>query len=216
MLGTLVLAVLAADPSYPADPFAEEYSAPVSNEVGVGAGQVRPMLLVGVAGLSPDLSVRGTFEYTTLAYFGLRWSLEAQLTRFVDLPQPASARAGIGLHLLPYRRVDLGLFFEAGPALTDLAGQPRLTPMLVGGLGLEVAISELIYYRLEAQVAWASYEKAGAPATRAVPMAAKPEAAMRNASRRRRPGRLEMRLLSAWGSLSTVVSSTNFGDYCMQ
>ena len=146
----LALAAFFSAADHPPDPFAAEYQPEPSREVGVGAGQIRAIALGGFTGF--DATVRGTLEYTPSPYFGLRASTEAQLTRLNGAPRPLSFRAGIGVHFLPYRRADLGLWFEAGPALFDF-GSP--VPLLVGGASLELALSAVLFIRLEAQLGWA-------------------------------------------------------------
>src|SRR5688572_25818325 len=147
---SVAIGLLGAAPTYPEDPFADEYRVPSSSEVGLGAGQLRPMLL---GGASPGAGavMRGTTEYLPGAYFGLRGSLELQLAVPADRLTLHSARAGASVHLLPYRRVDVGVWFEGGPALVG----GRLLPLLVGGLSADIGLSTLLFVHVDAQLGWA-------------------------------------------------------------
>ena len=145
---TLTAALLAADPP-PEDPFADEYRVPSSSEVGLGAGQLRTMLLAGMM-TNRGLVGRGTAEWMASAFFSVRGSLEVQAA--AD-PSLHSARAGAGLHLFPYRRVDVGFFVEGGPAYS-LGGS--LVPLVNGGMSLSVGLSTLLFFQLDAQVGWAN------------------------------------------------------------
>lgn len=143
----LALIIFAAAP-YPEDPFADEYVVPRVSEVGVGEAQVRTMLLGGVFADGGGFLARGSAEYTASSYFSVRASLEVQRAT-----SPFhSARAGAGLHLLPYRRVDVGAWFEGGPAY--VSGQ--VMPMLAGGLSLDIGLSTLFFLHFDAQLGWAN------------------------------------------------------------
>lgn len=152
----LALTLFASTPPYPEDPFADEYRVPASSEVGVGEGQLRPMLLGGYLANGGGLVVRGTTEYTASTFFALRASMEVQRSAGTAL-QAQSARAGAAMHLLPYRRVDVGVWFEAGPSwVQQPTGASRWAPLLVGGVSLDIGITTLLFARVEAQLGWAT------------------------------------------------------------
>src|SRR5688500_9748382 len=83
---------------------------------------------------------RGTTEYMASSYFSVRGSLEAQLS---GNPSLQSARAGAGLHLLPYRRIDVGFFIEGGPSYGVLTG---FRPVVVGGMSFSAGLSTLLFF----------------------------------------------------------------------
>jgi hypothetical protein len=150
-----VLPLVLADPasasaSLPADPLAAEYAPPRRSEVGTTAGQLRVLASLGGAyDHGASLAGQGTFELMTIPWIGVRASAlvtvpvagDAQLTSF---------RLGPSLHLLPYRRVDLSLFFDGGPALVDIVGShPTVMPALAAGGTIEIALSTYFVLRLE-------------------------------------------------------------------
>jgi hypothetical protein len=151
----------AARADHPPDPFAGEYRLPRAREVGTTAGQFR-MIGSGVlalGGSAPELGLHGTLELMTFAYLGVRGSLQTTVLHADDEPLVAAARVGPSLHLLPYRRVDVSLFFEGGAALV----KPRSThltamPVLAPGLTLEVWLASWALIRLEGHLEWGLYE----------------------------------------------------------
>ena len=155
VVSSLILIFSLAQAPYPEDPFAEEYRLQSSSELGVAAGQIRPIAFAGVLGREIDVLIRGTTEWTTTAHFALRGSIELQPTQRTALARLHSARAGIGVNLLPHRRFNVGLWFEAGPAYSTEPGTPaRLLPLVVGGAALDFALSSIFFLRLEAQLGW--------------------------------------------------------------
>lgn len=149
-------------PSSPEDPFSDEYVVPSRSEVGVGDGQTRMFGLFGVFADGPGWVARGTTEHMASAFFGVRGSLEWQFGAASEHGQLSSARAGAGLHFFPYRVIDVGVFFEAGPAVS-LASR-RTAPLLVGGLSANIGLSTMFFFHLEAQFGWATVP--GAPVYR--------------------------------------------------
>ena len=138
------LAVLAcASPAradHPPDPFAREYEVPAARDVGAAAGQFRAigsgLLAYGRPG--PSLGLHGTLELMTFAYLGVRASLESTLLRPDGDPMLLAGKVGPSLHLLPYRRFDVSLFFEGGVAGVDLTGSATAMPILSPGGTLEI------------------------------------------------------------------------------
>ena len=147
----------------PADPFAGEYQLPRLREVGTVAGQFRiigsPMVVTGRGG--PQFGLHGTLELLTFAYLGVRGSLQSTLAGPDGDPLLFAAKAGPSLHVLPYRHLDLSLFFEAGIAVVEPT-RKRSTPMPVLGPGgtLEVWLSHGVFLRFQAHLDWGIYRHA--------------------------------------------------------
>ena len=163
------LAVLAA-PSparadHPPDPFAREYEVPAARDVGAAAGQLRAIGsgLVAYGRPGPSLGLHGTLELMTFAYLGVRASLESTLLRPDGDPMLVAGKIGPSLHLLPYRRFDVSLFFEGGVAGVDLTGSATAMPILSPGGTLELWVSPWAFLRGEAHLDWGIYGAAGEP-----------------------------------------------------
>jgi hypothetical protein len=147
---------------YPADPFAAEYRIPARRDVGAAAGQFRVMgsglLALGRDGL--DAGGTGTLELMTFAYVGVRASSEAL---FLGAGNPSlwAARVGPSLHLLPYSRVDLSGYLEAGVAGLGLFGSnATAAPMLSPGGCIDVWLDSLFFLHLDGHLDWAVYSLA--------------------------------------------------------
>lgn len=144
----------------PDDPFAGEYQLPRQRELGAVAGQFRiigsPMLVTSPGG--PQFGLHGTLELLTFAYLGVRGSLQSTLTGPDDAPLLFAAKSGPSLHVLPYRHVDLSLFFEAGAAVVEPT-RKRSTPMPVLGPGatFEVWLSHGVFLRFQTHLDWGLY-----------------------------------------------------------
>lgn len=162
----LVLVVPRAAPvaaPYPADPFADEYASPeAEKEVGTAAGQLRCSSAAGAAGPIADPTLLGTIEIMPHAHLGVRASSALQLSGRSGDPAPWAFRVGPSLHLLPYRRVDLAVFFEGGPAIADLfVSAPKVSPMVVFGAELSLALSPLFFVKLQGELGWATFDDEG-------------------------------------------------------
>jgi hypothetical protein len=147
------------------DPFEGEYRLPAEREVGTTAGQFR-IVGAGLLGLgrgARDLGLTGTLELMTFAYLGVRGTLRSSVVTD-GAPFVLAARVGPSLHLLPYRRVDVSLFFEGGAALVE-PGTRRKTgmPVIAPGLSLEVWLSSWALLRLEGSIDWGIYVEQDAP-----------------------------------------------------
>lgn len=137
-----------ADAPTPPYPFPEEYVVPKAEELGTAAGQIRVRgFLGGTYGTALGsrhglaLGMAGVVEGMLTPMVGLRATGFASIP-FDAGPQILAARFGPSVHFLPYRRVDLGLFCDAGFATLDLFRANRtLFPMLGGGLTLDYALS---------------------------------------------------------------------------
>jgi hypothetical protein len=144
----------AAGKPYPSDPFADEYLPLPPRGVGAAPGQIHVQVLGG-AGYYRDahLAGQGTFEVVALPNIGFRGSLETTVPLGLTDAQLFAARVGPALHLLPYRRVDLGLYLEAGGALVDVF-RSRRTAMLtvVPGATFDIALGAYWAMHFEAQL----------------------------------------------------------------
>ena len=137
-----------ADEPTPTYPFPEEYVVPKANEVGTTAGQLRIRGLLGgtygsVLGSRQGaaFAMQSVIEGMLTSAVGLRATSYASIP-FDTAPQILAGRFGPSLHFLPYRRLDVGMFFDAGLATLDLFRANRtLLPMLGGGLTLDYSLS---------------------------------------------------------------------------
>lgn len=167
--GAVVLAVstssIAAQAQHPPDPFAHEYEVPAERDVGAAAGQLRAIGsgLIGYGRSGPELGLQGTLELMTFAYLGVRASLESTLLRPGGDPMLLAGKVGPSLHLLPYRRFDVSLFFEGGIAGVDLTGSPTAMPILSPGGTLELWVAPWAFLRGEAHVDWGIFGSNDAP-----------------------------------------------------
>lgn len=146
----------------PPDPFAGEYRPPVADEVGTAAGQVR---VIGAAGVratgGAQLLGQTTLEIMTLAIAGVR--LSSPLSSGSDDPSLVAWKLGPSLHLLPYRRIDVSLFMEAGAALlSPFSGDRQWTPVVSGGLGFDLSLSTYWFVHAEASLDWLRADVGGA------------------------------------------------------
>ena len=168
LLSSSAIAAPPASRPYPPDPFAERYRPPEASQVGTAAGQVRLLLAAGSLLIDgPQIGVQATAEFMTFAFLGVRLSTLGTAAR-LDSAGPAtwSWKAGPSLHFLPYRRVDLGLFLEAGPAALDPFGDHSAwAPLLDIGATLDVSLSSFWLLRLEGNLGWGVYERGGEAAT---------------------------------------------------
>jgi len=157
----LALSVFAgpARAEHPPDPFAAEYAIPRDRDVGAAAGQLRAVGagLVAIGRSGPELGLQGTLELMTFAYLGVRSSLESTLLRPGGGPMLLAGKVGPSLHVVPYRRVDLSFFFEAGLAAIDLTGQPTAMPIVSPGGTLELWVASWAFLRAEGHVDWGVY-----------------------------------------------------------
>lgn len=169
LTGSLALAVLAsstpARAEHPPDPFAREYEVPADRDVGAAAGQFRAIGsgLVGYGRPGAELGLHGTLELMTFAYLGVRASLESTLLRPAGDPMLLSGKVGPSLHLFPYRRVDVSLFFEGGVAGVDLTGSATAMPILSPGGTLEIWVAPWAFLRGEAHLDWGIYGSSEVP-----------------------------------------------------
>jgi hypothetical protein len=168
-MGSVAVAVLAASvpvrAEHPPDPFAREYEIPTDRDVGTAAGQFRAVGsgLVAYGRPGPELGLQGTLELMTFAYLGVRASLESTLLRPGGDPMLFAGKVGPSLHLFPYRRVDLSLFFEAGVAGIDLTGNATAMPILSPGGTLEIWVAPWAFLCGEAHLDWGIYGSGDAP-----------------------------------------------------
>jgi hypothetical protein len=108
--------------------------------------------------LVPDLAIFGALEWMASAYVGLRATGMIQLTRLGDAPHEVSGRIGPWLHFLPYRRVDLGLFFEGGITALDLASTSRsASPIVAGGGFLDVYVTSYVFVHSQLEITWSRF-----------------------------------------------------------
>ena len=140
----------------PAYPFPEEYVVPQADEVGTTAGQFRARALMGGT-LAAELGQRNGIG------LGMQTVVEGMLTSVVGLrgtgfasipfdssPQILAARLGPSVHFLPYRRLDVGIFSDAGLATLDLFRANRtLYPVLGAGMTMDYALSSFFALHLE-------------------------------------------------------------------
>jgi hypothetical protein len=155
----------------PADPFAGEYAPPRATEVGTTAGQLRVLAALGGGwDHGASLAGQGTFELMTIPWIGVRASALATAPLAWDA-QLVSFRLGPSFHLLPYRRVDLSLFFDGGPALVDVAtSHPTVMPVLAGGGALDVALPSYFVLHFEGLVQGGIADRQGAARTYVAPI----------------------------------------------
>ncbi|MGD0525026.1 MAG: hypothetical protein ABSE49_07775 [Polyangiaceae bacterium] len=169
LLGSVTLALLtssaAAGAQHPADPFAREYEVPREEDVGAAAGQFRAIGsgLVGYGRPGAELGLHGTLELMTFAYVGVRASLESTLLRPGGDPMLLAGKIGPSLHLFPYRRVDLSVFFEAGVAGIDLTGNATAMPIVSPGGTLEIWVAPWAFLCGEAHLDWGIYGSSDVP-----------------------------------------------------
>jgi hypothetical protein len=146
----------------PVDPFAGEYRLPRERELGTAAGQFRIIgsLMLVSGGNEPRFGLHGTLELMTFAYLGVRGSLESTLTGDSADALLFAAKAGPSLHVLPYRPIDLSLFFEAGIAVVEPTSK-HSTPMPVLGPGgtFEVWLSHGVFLRCQVHMDWGIYQQ---------------------------------------------------------
>src|SRR5262249_37895257 len=101
----------------------------------------------------PDLAVFGALEWMASGWIGLRATGMVQLSRFKDAPHEISGRLGPWLHLLPYRRVDFGLFFEGGFTVLDLLRASRnAAPVIAAGGSLDVHLPTYLFIHSQLEV----------------------------------------------------------------
>jgi hypothetical protein len=161
LLSLCMLCTARAHADHPPDPFAAEYRVPEAREVGTTAGQLRIVGsgVVGVGRGGSELGLAGTLELLTFAYLGVRGTLETSVLPPDDGPFVMSARVGPSLHLLPYRRIDVALFFEAGAALLEPRTRHKTgMPVLAPGLGLDIWLASWATIRVEGHLDWGIYE----------------------------------------------------------
>lgn len=154
----LPAAALAGEPAepFPPYPFPEEYVVPQATEVGTTAGQIRARgFLGGTYGAElaqrhgPGLALQSVFEGMLTSVIGLRGTGFANIP-FDASPQIFAARFGPSVHFLPYRRLDVGLFSDAGLATLDLFRANRtLFPLLGGGATLDYSLTSFLAMHLE-------------------------------------------------------------------
>ncbi len=153
--------------THPPDPFAEEYKIPsADDEVGATAGQFRAVgssyLALGRGG--PSLGVHGTLELMTFAYLGVRGSLQADAFPPARAPSAWLAKTGPSLHLFPYHRFDVSLFFEAGIGVLDpFEAHHTAMPVLAPGGTVEAWLSSSWFLRAEGHIDWGIYELGDGP-----------------------------------------------------
>jgi hypothetical protein len=142
--------------AHPPDPFASEYVVPADRDVGTTAGQFRMIGsgLVGIGADSPQLGLQGTLELMTLAYLGVRSTLEWTALRPSGEPMLLAGKVGPSLHLLPYRPVDVSLFFEGGIAGIDLTGQATAMPIISPGMTFQVWLASWAFLQAEGHLDW--------------------------------------------------------------
>jgi hypothetical protein len=158
--------------SHPPDPLADEYLPLPPRGYGAAPGQLR-FIALGGGGYYRDghIAGQGTIETIALPNLGLRGSLEASVPFGLTDAQLFSARIGPAFHLLPYRRVDLGVFVEAGGATVDIfrarrTGMFAFTP----GVTFDVALGAYWAMRLEAQLQAGTADRDGHADLVLVPM----------------------------------------------
>jgi hypothetical protein len=158
----LALAPAVARAEHPPDPFASQYVVPPDRDFGTAAGQLRAIGsgLVAFGPAGPEVGLQGTLELMTLAYVGVRSTLEWTALRPSGQPMVLAGKIGPSLHLVPYRVVDVSLFFEGGVAgidLTSEAGPTTAAPILSPGATLQVWLASWAFLQAEGHVDWAVY-----------------------------------------------------------
>jgi hypothetical protein len=141
---------------HPPDPFADAYRPPVAEEVGTGAGQTRLAIALGAAGFEgAEMLGQTIVEQMTIAFIGVRLVSSLVIAKPKDAHTVASFHIGTGLHLLPYRMIDLGLYVEGGLATVDpFNGNRALMPEVAGGLTIDIAFDPYWFLRLEGDTTW--------------------------------------------------------------
>lgn len=154
----LALLLAIAPAASPADPYPleAEYEVPVAKEVGTTAGQLRARGLAGgglIASIrernTASIALEGVIEKMFVPWMGLRAS------GFISVPfdgqlQLMSARLGPSAHFLPYRSVDVGLFFDGGLATLDLFREERTAMAVLGsGSTLDVYVTSSVAFHFE-------------------------------------------------------------------
>lgn len=147
---------LATDAPPPPGPFPHEaeYRPPVATEIGTAAGQFR-----AIGSLGPALgrggmqgAALGTLEQMTFAWLGVRGSTLVTVP-FTGGAQLVSWRVGPSLHLIPYRRVDLGAYVDGGLALVDITKTRRaVMPAVAVGGTIDVSLTSMFFLHFEGLV----------------------------------------------------------------
>lgn len=169
VLSLVAPSVQAADPvsSYPGDPLAHERAWLPPVEIGSARGQTHLFALGAL--------VKG--DNSPAIYFGGQLGIEFQLHEFgairisgfqdlVDgdgqqlVHKFSSVRIGPALHLRPYRRVDLGAYFEGGVLVVDAVDgrTSARAPEIVTGGFISVHIDPHAYVQLELEQSWSNVE----------------------------------------------------------
>jgi hypothetical protein len=149
---------------HPPDPFAGEYALPRKRQLGTTAGQFHMVGsgMITLGGKGPEAGVHGGLELMTFPYLGVRGSLQTTFAGPSSEPLVFAAKAGPSFHLLPYRRVDLSLFFEGGVAVVEPT-KPKSTPMPMFSPGgtFDLWLSHYAFLRIEGRFDWGIYNQAG-------------------------------------------------------
>ncbi len=137
-------------------PLEAEYEVPAAKEVGTTAGQLRIRGMAGgglIASIrersTASVALEGVIEKMFAPWIGLRAS------GFISVPfdgqlQLISARLGPSVHFLPYRAVDVGLFFDGGFATLDLFTDIRTAMAMLGsGTTLDVYVTSSVAIHFE-------------------------------------------------------------------
>lgn len=150
--------------AHPPDPFASQYVVPAERDVGTTAGQFRMIGsgLVGIGADSPELGLQGTLELMTVAYLGVRSSLEWTALRPSGEPMLLAGKVGPSLHLLPYRPVDVSFFFEGGIAGIDLTGKATAMPIVSPGMTFQIWLASWAFLQAEGHLDWGIFATDGA------------------------------------------------------
>ena len=165
-----------ASVAHPPDPFPDatrlEPDGSAAREVGIAAGQVRALGLVGI-GYQRDahLGAAGVLELVTFPFLGVRGSGSFSMPTGLTDPSILALRTGPALHLRPYRTVDFGAYVEGGAAVGDLfrtRREPFVT--LVPGVTLDVAVGSYWFFHVEAQLQLATLAERERPERLALPM----------------------------------------------
>lgn len=164
--------VAPAPGAHPPDPFAAEYQPLPPARAGVAPGQYR-FLGMGGAGYYRDahLATQGTIEAIGQPNLGVRGSLTATVPLGLTDAQVFAARVGPALHLLPYRKLDLGAYLEAGGAIVDVL-RTRRTAMfaLTPGVTADVALGAYWTLHVEGAVLLGTADRGGSAEFVCVPV----------------------------------------------
>jgi hypothetical protein len=166
MLALAIAMQLVPAASHPPDPFAEEYVVPKQEDVGTTAGQFRAMGsgTIGLGPSGPAVGAQGTLELMTFAYLGVRGTLAGDAFHREGDPGVWLAKTGPSLHLLPYRRFDIGAFFEAGIGVLDPVDDHRTAmPVLSPGGTIDLWIASSWFLHTEGHIDWGIYELGQGP-----------------------------------------------------